>query len=193
MRRTQKLSLTAVMGATAIVISLMKIEIPFPILYYLKIDFAEIPVYLTYFLVGAKLGILCGSFHFMGLVLRSGDVLGPLMKYLAEISNILGMFIGARISKIGKRRVVEIGTGILSRIFIMSISNLLVLGVLFPSYLYFSKMLLEKSGLYIASLQEALYYTLIIVALFNTTNSVLSVIPALLAYKSIGKRLKLAP
>ncbi|RLF03056.1 MAG: hypothetical protein DRJ64_08690, partial [Thermoprotei archaeon] len=108
MKRTQKLSLTAVMGATAIITSLMKIEIPFPILYYLKIDFAEIPAYLTYFLVGAKLGILCGSFHFIGLALRSGDILGPLMKYLAEISNILGMFIGARISK---KRVIEIGAG----------------------------------------------------------------------------------
>ncbi len=187
MRRSLELSITAIMGAFATILSLMKIEIPFPILIYLKIDFAEIPVFLTYFLCNTRFSIVSSLLHFLGLFLRTGDILGPSMKMIAEVSNLIGLFIGSLIKK--KDIKYEALTGILFRTVAMTAINIPILTVLFPAYLDFSKSLLEQVGFKLVSSFHILFYTLLLIAIYNVLNSLLSIIISYIIYKSTKKRL----
>ncbi|MCD6562991.1 MAG: hypothetical protein J7K23_03615 [Thermoproteales archaeon] len=187
MRRSLEISITALMGAFATVLSVLKVEIPFPILIYLKIDFAEIPVFLTYFLCNFRFGVIASLLHFLGLFSRSGDILGPSMKMIAEISNLTGMYVGLKIKS--RSMIIKITSGIILRVLSMTLINIIVLEFLFPSYLYFSKTLLEQAGFYVPTLQCTLIYTLVFVAIYNIINASISVSFSYLIFRTIKKRL----
>jgi len=190
-RKTGCISITAIMGTLAIILSLYRVEIPFPILVFLKIDFAEIPSFITYYLLGFNWGLLCSVIHWIMLLARSGDPVGPTMKFLAVSSNLLGMCfvkkITGRVTKI--YLILELVSGAMVRIAVMTIVNMVVLEVLFPSYLNFSKMLLENAGIKVATDYDALASILIIVGFFNLVHSIVSTLPALAIVSAIKKRL----
>ena len=190
-RKTGCISITAIMGTLAIILSLYRVEIPFPILVFLKIDFAEIPSFITYYLLGFNWGLLCSVIHWIMLLARSGDPVGPTMKFLAVSSNLIGMYfvkkITGRVTKI--YLILELVSGAIVRIAVMTIANIIVLEILFPYYLGFSKMLLENAGVRVATENEALVLVLVIVGFFNMVHALVSALPALAIVSAIKKRL----
>ncbi|PCN50978.1 hypothetical protein B6U99_01545 [Candidatus Geothermarchaeota archaeon ex4572_27] len=87
-----KVAYVAVFGAMAAVISLLKIEIPFPILVWLKFDFAEIPDLIAYLLGGLWVGVVTAFVHMLLLnIAAMHPVIGPVMKFLAVISMMVGI------------------------------------------------------------------------------------------------------
>jgi len=125
------------------------------------------------------------------LLARSGDPVGPTMKFLAVSSNLIGMYfvkkITGRVTKI--YLILELVSGAIVRIAVMTIANIIVLEILFPYYLGFSKMLLENAGVRVATENEALVLVLVIVGFFNMVHALVSALPALAIVSAIKKRL----
>jgi len=172
MRRSACIALTSIMASLALVISVARIEVPFPVLTYLKFDLAEIPSVLTLLLAGPGWSYLCAAIHYMGLLSRSGDFLGPTMKFLAVVSMLAGVGIGRG------RPLVMLTMGTLLRVTVTSISNLLVLGFLFPEWLSYAEALLRGVGFNPAGEWEVMLVTLALTAVFNVLHTLLSLIPS---------------
>lgn len=197
MRTSVLISVTAVLGAIAAVISFMKLEIPFPILYWLKVDAAEIPTVVAFFLFGPLPGVLTATVHW--LVLNTNTtfpVIGPLMKFSAVISMILGFQIGTAIyQRLLTRR--GVGAVILSmslfgsivRVAVMTVANFILIGVLFPFFLDEAGVLLSRVGLASASSLEILFWTLLITGFYNIFHVIVSIIPTYLAVPALAKLL----
>ncbi len=181
---TKVVSVVSIMGAVAISLSILRIEFPFPILIYLKFDLAEIPTFVTYYIVGGFPAILCATIHFLGLLFRGSEPLGASMKFLAIISTISGMVVARRWGV-----KAEILSGALIRIIAMSIANIIVLALLFPGYLAFAKELLKTSGLSVETEADVLIYTLVLTAIYNALHTALSILPSLAIVETIRKRL----
>ncbi|MCS7104102.1 MAG: hypothetical protein NZ954_00865 [Thermofilaceae archaeon] len=184
-RVSYKLAVAAVMSALAIVISLLRLEIPFYPLVFLKFDLAEIPSVMTFALVDARWSYLCALAHFLGLLARGSEPLGASMKFLAVVSMLLGLQVARR------RWKVALISAALSRIAVMSVVNFVILGFLFPFWLDYSSALLARAGLLVQGREEAMAMTLLLIALFNGLHVVLSVVPATLVTGKVRKALKL--
>ena len=182
MHNTKAITMTAVMASIALLLSIARIEIPFYPLIYLKFDFAEIPSVLTFLLVGAKWGYLCALVHYAGLLARSGDPLGPTMKFLAVSSMLLGMQLSSSHSKL------SLALGALVRIVAMSLANMLVIGFLFPSWIPAIQGLLKTAGLEVEGWNEVMCVTLMLTGVFNALHTLLSVIPAMLVEREVRRR-----
>ncbi|MFQ5871146.1 MAG: hypothetical protein ACE5IB_03175 [Candidatus Geothermarchaeales archaeon] len=182
MRTSVLISVTAVLGAIAAVISFMKLEIPFPLLYYLKVDAAEIPTVAAFFIFGPIPGVLTATVHWLVLnPFATFPVWGPLLKFSAVLSMLLGLQIGTSIY----RRLMPgrgVGAVILSmflfgsivRVAVMTVVNFIVLSVLFPS-------LLEIAG--------GMFWTLLITGFYNIFHVVVSIIPTYLAVPALARLL----
>ncbi|MCD6444079.1 ECF transporter S component [Candidatus Bathyarchaeota archaeon] len=194
MRRAKSIMVAtaSMLGAVSGLLSLMKVSIPFPILPYLKIDFAEIPDFLALMVLGPVGGGLTATVHFAVILARSGNLFSASMKYIAVLSTMVG-FIVAR-PLVEKMRfkgnpknifIAGLSLASLSRIAVMTVLNLLMFTILFPNYLIFAKKTLEAFGLEITSDLEALYYALAFTGLYNLINTVVAVVPALLILKAL--------
>ena len=184
MRRSACIAFTAIMAALAFLISLARIEVPFYPLIYLKFDFAEIPSTLTFLLLGPSWSYICATIHYFGLLARSGDPLGPTMKYLAVISMLAGM------SLYRSKTLVSFVLGALARIAVMSIANIIVVGFLFPSWLSFIKFLLESVGLSLTQDWEVLLVAVLLTAVYNAIHTILSVVPSWIIDREVKKRVQ---
>jgi len=181
--RSRAVTLTAVMAATALLISIMKVEFPFYPLVYLKFDFAEVPSALTYILAGPRWGYMCALVHYAGLLASRGDPLGPTMKFLAVASMLLGMQLAR-----GRQRL-SIVLGALVRVLAMSVANLLVVCVLFPSWLPIIRELLLAAGIGVGGWGDVLAAALLLTGVYNFLHTLLSVLPALLIVRELRSRL----
>lgn len=129
--RATFISITATMGALVVVfdygLKFSGLKIPFPWLPFLKFDFSGIPIVMALLLCGLTSGATTCAVAFLGILARSGDVIGAAMKAVAEFSTILGVapFYVRRLSR--KGRFLAAGTGIALRMLIMGVANLLVL------------------------------------------------------------------
>ena len=174
------MAVASVMGGLAALLSLARVEVPFPILTYLKVDPAEVPSFMAYFAAGLGAGVPCALVHFLAIATR-GEVLGGSMKLLAVLSNLAGLSLGMRVG--GLRTAVL--TGALVRILVMDLANLLVMTVLFPEYLMISEYMMRGAGVPVGSPSEALLWTIIIVSIFNAVHALVSGIPAYYMYKAV--------
>lgn len=179
-------SLTAIMGALAIALSLARIQVPYPLLPFLKVDFAEIPSFIAYFLLGPLSGACCAALHWLGMVLRSGNPVNPTFKLLAVLSNLLGFWAG---EKVGKGAWASIALGAVSRVAVMTVVNLLVFAVLAPGYLELTKALLRGLGLSFSTDAEALAWALLLIGVFNAIHAAVSGVPALLVARAVKRRI----
>lgn len=185
------LSITALMGALAILLSLARIEIPFPILIYLKVDFAEIPSFITYYLLGLPWGLACATIHWIALIIRSGNPIGPTMKYLAVTSNLIGIFVASRaIAREGGSYIPGLVSGACVRVGAMSVANVILMYFLFPFYISGSRKLLEAAGIATSSKYEVLVWVLLIVGIYNALHSVVSAAPSIIVVKAVKRRLR---
>lgn len=197
MRTSVLISVTAVLGAIAAVISFMKLEIPFPVLYWLRVDVAEIPTVVAFFLFGPLPGVLTATVHWLVLNTNATfPIIGPLMKFSAVLSMILGFQIGTAIY----RRLMAgrgLGAVILSmflfgsivRVAVMTVANIILISVLFPGFLDEAGVLLSRVGFPLASSLEILLWTLLITGFYNIFHVVVSIIPTYLAVPALARLL----
>jgi riboflavin transporter FmnP len=119
---------TAMLGALVIVLDLTfwlaKIKIPFPIFPRLKFDFDGVPIILSLYLYGPYSSFVTSCIAF--LVISFRDPVSAFMKALAEFSTALGI-----IPFYNKEKkffqLIGIINGIIVRVIVTSISNILVL------------------------------------------------------------------
>ncbi len=105
------------------------LKIPFPLLPYLRFDFTGVPIILSFLLFGTPSAAVTSGVAFLGIMARSGDVLGSSMKAIAEFSTVVGLALGFRFLRSdGKlRETTSSILGILSRCAVMLIVNVLVI------------------------------------------------------------------
>lgn len=189
-RKSQAIAFTAIMSASALIISSLRVELPFYPLTFLKFDFAEIPSLITFMLVGPKWSYFCALLHYFGLLSRGGDPLGPTMKFTAVLSMLLGMHCGLQLKSTKLWPTLLLGMG--SRSLAMALANYIVLGFLFPSWLNYSKFLLNAAGIGVEGWADVMALTLALVTAYNCIHTLFSFIPAKLIVSQVERRLQAA-
>ncbi len=204
-RVTVSLAGAGVFAALAALLTLAKAEIPFPLIPYLKIDFAEIPIMIAFFLFGPPAAVVSSVIQWLFLnVQGSFAPLGPFLKFGAVISTLGGFWLGSKVYQYIKGgRVLPtvalsmmLGGGILLRIAVMTVLNYLVLVYIGPvlfgvDFLSYAKFTLEKStGWQLTSNVAVLTYTLLFTAVYNVVNLLVASIPAGLIVSPITSSFK---
>jgi len=192
-RATISLAGAGVFAGLAAVLTLAKAEVPFPIIPYLKIDFAEIPIIISFFLFGPPAAITSAIIHWLFLNIHGSDApLGPFIKFIAVLSTIGGFWAGNRLyhalrgGRVRPTLAVSlmVGNGLVWRILTMTLVNYVVLVYVGPvffgaDYLSFARFTLEKSiGWHLAGDMAVLTYTLVFTAVYNVANLLVATIPA---------------
>ena len=133
---TARLTGTAILAALVIVfdyaLKFSGLKIPFPWMPFLKFDFTGIPIVVAFLLFGLTSASTTSIVASLGIIARSGDIIGGAMKGIAELSTIVGIAAGLHLAKrISPRRGIRMAAalviGVVTRIIVMSIWNLLVL------------------------------------------------------------------
>ena len=178
---TRSIALSAVFSALSVMLTMINITIPFPLLPYLKFDFSEIPVTTAFFLVGPQYALLSTAIYWIVLTIRAGDILGPAMKMAGVASMIIGLWIGAKVTK-GRelRSMVTTGMviGIILRVITMSVFNYAVFTVIAPFYLDYAAGLIAALGLPTTTAFQTILYALLLTGIYNLLHTVLSLVPA---------------
>jgi riboflavin transporter FmnP len=132
-QNTSRLTGTAILSALVIVfdyaLKYSGLKIPFPWMPFLKFDFTGVPIVISLFLFDLNTSITVSLVAGLGILARSGDLLGAGMKVIAEVSTVIGLFIGYHF--LGKRaNVISLLPFFFSavlRVVFMSLVNLIVL------------------------------------------------------------------
>jgi len=198
-RRTVVVTITALFSALSMILTILKFELPYPFLPYLKFDFAEIPTVAAFFIVNPYSGFVCSIFHWLFLMYRSGSILGPSMKFAAVLSMLIGFRITSPLFKrfysnpnLTKFYFAACScVGGLIRVVVMSIFNIIVLLWVAPEYLVFAAYMLQKVLGYLPSSGEALYWTLVFTGIYNGVHVVFSIVPAILLVGVLRKQFKI--
>ncbi|MCS7096836.1 MAG: hypothetical protein RMK50_07250, partial [Nitrososphaerota archaeon] len=179
-----------VFSALALVLTFSKAEIPYPLMPYLKFDFAEVPVMLALLLGGLVPGLTVEVIHWIGLSIARGWVLGPLMKFLAVVPMVLGFWLGIRICKRKwtlKSVAAALLLGIVIRVIVCAVLNAVVLLFVAPEFLKFSEYSLKAVGINVASTTDVLLWTLALNGIFNTLHVILSSTIAIAVFRAAAR------
>ncbi len=176
--KSTRLASTAVLGALVVVfdyaLKFSGLKIPFPFFPVLKFDFTGIPIVLSYLVFGLSSGATTASIAFLGILVRSGDVIGALMKAIAEGATIAGMALWThRTPRLGTLLSLVFGLGL--RIAVTSIANVIVL----PLFYYYTF--------------EAAVLLLPLQAVFNAIQGSISIGGGLLIHQAIAGKIPLIP
>jgi riboflavin transporter FmnP len=134
--KTARLTGTAILAALVIVfdyaLKFSGLKIPFPWMPFLKFDFTGVPIVVALLLFGLSPSATTSVVAGLGIVARSGDLIGGAMKGLAELSTVAGMAAGLHLAERispsrGIRMTGALVIGVVTRILVMSVWNLLVL------------------------------------------------------------------
>jgi len=169
---------TAILGATVAVLDwtfkTAGLKIPFPLLPFLKFDVLGIPMLLSYFLFGFLSGSITSVVAWLSISPR--DPFSGFMKFLAEFSTIIGVYLvlWSRRPISTRWKVFSMISGILMRVMVMVIANVLLLPIFMSSYYQ--------------------TYTAVIVlvplfSIFNVIQGAVSVFGGLLVYEAVILRL----
>lgn len=112
-----------------------KLKIPFPWMPFLKFDFTGVPIVVALLLYGLSSATATSLVASLGIIARSGDLIGGAMKGIAELSTVIGMAIGLLLAgRAGQKGLASKGaalvTGLIFRVIVMSAWNLIAL----PAY-----------------------------------------------------------
>ena len=138
-RDTVRLVGTAILAAMVIVfdytLKYSGLKIPFPWMPFLKFDFTGVPIMISLFMFGLPSAVSTSLAALLGIIARSGELVGATSKALAELSTALGIAAGLRLT--GDRGIgdnitkgASVALGLLSRVVVMSLWNIVVL----PNY-----------------------------------------------------------
>ena len=134
--KTARLTGTAILAALVIVfdyaLKFSGLKIPFPWMPFLKFDFTGVPIVVALLLFGLSSAATTSVVASLGIVARSGDLIGGAMKGIAELSTVAGMAAGLHLAeRISPSREIRmagaLAVGVATRILVMSAWNLLVL------------------------------------------------------------------
>ena len=179
MKKTQHIALVSIMGALALIFSILKLEVPFPVLTYLKFDLAEIPSFTAFFLCGLGCGSATAIIHFVGLLFRGSDPLGASMKLAAVLSTIVGM-------KASKTLYGQIVFGTFSRVLVMTIANAIYFYLIFPEYILYVENILSANGI-----GGGMLAVFVLTGIFNMIHSIFSIIVSWKIVNETKKRINL--
>jgi len=138
-RKTVRLTGTAILAAMVIVfdytLKFSGLKIPFPWMPFLKFDFTGVPIVVALLMFGLTSATATSLVASLGIIARSGDLIGGAMKGVAELSTVAGMAVGLMVAeRAGQRgyasKGVSLVTGLIFRVVVMSAWNLIVL----PAY-----------------------------------------------------------
>lgn len=201
LRPTTVLAGSAVFGALAALITLAAppaLQPPFPILFYLKFDVAEVVDLSSFMLFGPSAGFLTAGIHGLILGTVGGSAgfgpFGASLKFLGVLTTYAGLWLA---SKLGKSRLT--GTGIkmtllslATRVSLMTVVNLLY--ILFISqvvfgmdYLGYPQFLLSKVGINVSG-AALIGYVLLLTAIYNAVHDIFSVVVSLLLVNTLLTR-----
>jgi riboflavin transporter FmnP len=167
---------TALLGALVFVLDwsfkLAGLKIPFPLLTFLKFDLLGIPILVSYFLFGFYSGTTTSIIAMISIAFR--DPFSGFMKFLAEFTTIVGVFVVLR----GKRspnnwwKTTAMGMGILMRVTVMNIANVLLLPIFVSGQTF-----------------AAVIALLPLLSIFNGLQGAISIFGGFLLYEAIALRL----
>ena len=138
-RKSVRLTGTAILAAMVIVfdytLKYSGLKIPFPWMPFLKFDFTGVPIVVALLMFSLPSAAATSLAASLGIIIRSGDLIGGAMKGIAELSTVVGMAVGlliaGRISRSGyASKGVSLVMGLAFRVIVMSAWNLVVL----PAY-----------------------------------------------------------
>lgn len=184
---------SAILGSLAAAITMLRIEIPFPILPYLKFDFAEIVDVFAFLIFGPIVGLVTTTIHWLLLNLYTEwPIIGPLMKYSAVLSMVLGFWGGSLLykkfngSSVRGLIVVMIIFGSLFRVVFMTLANIVVIYFIYGSgFFSYANYLLSKLGLLLQGDFTILIWILVFTGIYNVVHVFLSTVPAYGALKYV--------
>jgi riboflavin transporter FmnP len=132
--RTSRLTGTALLAALVVVLDyalkFSGLKIPFPWMPTLKFDFTGVPIALSLLIYGLPSAMTTSLVAFVAIVARSGDVLGASMKFAAEFSTVLGLWLGLRLAGRLSPTVAKgsgLAFGLVFRVAVTSVANMVVL------------------------------------------------------------------
>lgn len=185
-----------IFSAFAVMLTSLPAEIPYPLLPYLKFDLAEIPVMIILFIFGPLPSLVTEVVHWIGLTITRGWILGPLLKFVAVVPMIVGFWLGVILyRKFSSENNTTISfiigniVGIVLRVIVTSIANILVLLVVAPEWLEYAGFALNSVGIVATSVFEVLMWTLLLTAIFNTLHVPLSSLVAIMLLNGINFRM----
>jgi len=135
-RKSIVIANVVVFSALAVILASIKAEVPYPLLPYLKFDFAEIPVMIVLFIMGPIPSLITEVIHWISLTVTHGWVLGPIMKFISVVPTILGFWLGVTVCKkisggVRYNSIISFISGniigIIARVVVSSIANIIVL------------------------------------------------------------------
>lgn len=166
-----------VFSSIAIILTSAHAEFSYPILTYLKFDFAEIPVMIVLMIFGLIPSLITETIHWLALTATRGDWLGPLMKFLAVIPMVVGFWLGSEIYGRLKRKegrynfAIALASGmvlgIMLRVIVCTITNIVVLSFVAPYYLDYAESLLNAAGISTGSALDVMLWVLLFTGIFN--------------------------
>lgn len=192
---TRSIALSAVFSALSIMLTMTNITIPFPLLPYLQFDFSEIPVTMSFFLVGPQYALLSTAIYWIVLTIRASDILGPAMKGAAVVSMIVGLWLASKLSNRNfdrrLRSLVSTGLvlGITIRVIVMSVFNYAVFTVIAPFWLDYATGLVAALGLPTSSPIQTILWVLLLTGIYNLLHTALSMIPSVYVSEATIKRI----
>ncbi len=169
---------TALLGAMVAVadwtFKISGLKIPFPLLPFLRFDLLGIPMLLSYFLFGFLSGFITSMVAWLSIAYR--DPFSGFMKFLAEFSTIIGVYLVLRTRRPSSHWVKSISmiVGILVRVVVMAVANILLLPIFMP-------------GFY--KTYTAVIVLIPLMSLFNAIQGILSVFGGFLLYEAVVLRL----
>jgi len=193
---TVTISGAAVFAALAAIFTLARASVPFPLIPYLQIDFAEIPIMISFFLFGPVAGVVTELVHWLFLNWTGSDApLGPGIKLVAILSTFCGFWLGSRFysglgfgGRVQKPRGVGLslmfGLGMVLRVAAMTVVNYAVLVYIGPVFLgvdymaYARSTIVATTGWQFNGDAAVLFWVLAFTAVYNVVNLLLASIPA---------------
>jgi len=192
---------SATFGALAALISAAvppALQLPFPILIYLKFDAAEVVDLSSFMIFGPSAGLMTAGIHALILGSLGGSAgfgpFGASLKFLGVVTTYVGLLIASRF---GKRRLVGTGlkmtlSSLATRLSLMTVANYLY--VLFLAqvvfgmdYLSYPQFLLRQVGINVTG-AGLIEYVLALTAVYNAVHVIFSVVVSLLVVNTLLTR-----
>jgi riboflavin transporter FmnP len=133
---TARLTGTAILAALVLVfdytLKYSGLKIPFPWFPDLKFDFTGVPIALSLLMYGLPSATTTSMVAGLGILARSGNLISALMKTAAELSTVVGFWLGHYLAGVSgvegiKRMIAAYSGGLLCRVVVMSVANIIVL------------------------------------------------------------------
>ncbi|MEN3047640.1 MAG: ECF transporter S component [Candidatus Caldarchaeales archaeon] len=170
----------ASLGVISAAMAVLPLSFSYPPIPYLRFDLAEVPAFVAALGFGPSAGLLASTIYFFGLlVIGQFSPLGPLMKFLAVISTMGGIWAVFHFTRRNPPLAMKLTgwtAGCLARVAVMSATNYLVLVVFFPDFLRFSVSTLSAfTGTPLNPDDHGIALVLLYTAVFNALHTALSI------------------